>query len=304
MNKCNTYKMVAKGLMDTTMTRQELYNRLLEQSDGSDFLTPTNDTAISPCGPLEIDSQHMPSKPGASPANRSQRSGTSVALSPSSAGNQQSEPQLAVDATMSIQTGTSPTCGDERSLPYFSEYETPSTVADWTGPAWSVEAMEGHLSSLSTRDCLPWCLFCKDPFLQDFAKGGGRYCSPALVNALFALCTRGTNDVETSGRPNGSSGGTLSSFHEPDSLAFFTEANILVSNGDDANSLPDTQALGMLALYQLGRGCGDEAQKLADAFAGAVTKLFLQNSYMPDELGSQYKQVCATTYCGAISLAR
>lgn len=296
--------MVAHGLLDKSMTRQQLHGLLLDKDNAVGISAPESDTDSSTHYHLETDSRYQASEPSASSANRSQHTSRSAVPSLSPIDKQQIEPSSPIDIAMSVKTDVSPAFGAESFSSNRADDKMLRTVPDQTGMVCSAEAMEGHLNSLCSREYLPFCIFCKDSFLQDFGEGESQYCSPALVNALLALSTRSTDDLATSGRANGNIRDTQSSLPKPDSLAFFKMAYILVGGGTDANSLPDVQALGMLALYQLTRGYAIEAQRLADAFAGGATELCLQSSATRDKLGSQYKQVCATTFCGAISLAR
>ncbi len=48
--------------------------------------------------------------------------------------------------------------------------------------------------------------------------------------------------------------------------------------------LPDIQALGMLALFQVSGACEAEAMGLAEEFAAAVTDLCLQEPHDADKL--------------------
>lgn len=132
-------------------------------------------------------------------------------------------------------------------------------VTPWTRTGWSIERIRTHLESLLTWDYLPFCFLCKDPFLQDFASGEGCYCSPALVNSLLALSTR-IVDEHQQDHPqkdeqepknylvSAAECGSPSSGCA-DSQALFDEADALISGHGQPGSLPDIQALGMLALY-------------------------------------------------------
>ncbi|RDA94064.1 hypothetical protein CP533_5274 [Ophiocordyceps camponoti-saundersi (nom. inval.)] len=142
------------------------------------------------------------------------------------------------------------------------------------------------VQSLATWDYMPFCLLNKDLFLEDLASGGTRYCSPALVNALVDLATR---------MKEGSNGNVYSN-------------KTLTMIRDSAGHLPDSQALGVFALYQLLCGREGDARNLASSFVTAVSQL-RQLKPSLNEDGShneheEYNQVIDASYCGAVSLVR
>ena len=149
--------------------------------------------------------------------------------------------------------------------------------------------------ALATWDYLPFCLLCKDPFLQGYYSGSNQYCSSALVNALLALATRvvieGNDDASV--LPSQSFG----------SKQFFDDAKAAVQIGGSPSALPDIQALGILSLYQISCGREGEAKELAENFACGITNLCLQEPIKGDN-DRLYAKVRAATYCGAVSLAR
>lgn len=159
---------------------------------------------------------------------------------------------------------------------------------------------KAHVRQLIDRlagwDHMPCCLLSKDLLLQDFDAGIGRYCSPALVHALLALATRiiiETND-ESGTPPDGRS----------ESKRYFDVAEAVIQvDGGAPSRLPDIQALGVLSLYQISCGLETESEELAEACFVGISKLYPGDQYTGNE-DTQYTQVCATTYGGAVSLVR
>ncbi|KAJ6439384.1 glycoside hydrolase family 79 [Purpureocillium lavendulum] len=182
-----------------------------------------------------------------------------------------------------------------------SEPRSPAQRVDsWTCMGWTTALVLEYLESLLVWDYLPFCLLCRDLFLRDFGRGTGPYCSPGLVHALLALATRIADGQHyhhqqcEDGRP--AAGWT-------DSETFFNAALSLVERKRQPSSLPDVQALGIMSLYCVGSGKVAEAMDFAGAFAIAATRLHLQARATPHQEG-QYGEVCAATYCGAVSLYR
>ncbi|KAJ6436480.1 nitrate assimilation regulatory protein nirA [Purpureocillium lavendulum] len=161
-----------------------------------------------------------------------------------------------------------------------------------------------QLHSLLMADYLPFCLLCEDVFLKDLATGEGRYCSPALVNSLLALASRTWNEHQhphpnrrQQEQPNYHDVADVGS--PPSgwwySQALFDEAEALISDKSPPDTLPDTQTLGMLALYHVSCGRDAEAYELAGSFAAAIAELCLREPLEEDEQDEQYAQVRATS---------
>lgn len=165
----------------------------------------------------------------------------------------------------------------------------------WTKTGWSVVYVQQLFDAVLTWDYLPFCLFCRAAFLEDYNSGLVRYCSSVLVHALLALATRTMieNGGENVSPPQGWSG----------SNAFFDAAEELIRANGSLSKLPDIQALGSLSIYQFSCGRETKAQELADAFAACIKDLCLQRSLHGTE-DDHYLTVRATTYCGAVSLVR
>ncbi|KAJ6446082.1 2-deoxy-D-gluconate 3-dehydrogenase [Purpureocillium lavendulum] len=337
MDDANTYRMVAQGLLDAAVTRPAIYRGLPVKHDvdsgvasslrrhslpvvSAPLSASVSASSTSASGPegLTVICPYcrslfpmLISPPGSSGAgssagssNRSRsdpgRPEAGVAMTPVFIPDRVA-PMPSVARAAATAEGSKPRQATQR-------------IDCWTRTGWTAAAVLDHLDSLLKWDYLPFCLLCKDPFLRDLTNGTGQYCSSALVNALLALSQR-TFD-EPLQRPHHRSlplfqdanirTTSLSStaFQEwAGGQAFFDEAVALTNCAGHSPSLPDIQALGILALYQIGSGCDVEARELADAFAAAAADLC---SRVPLTAGTQdeYAHVRATTYCGAISLVR
>ncbi|OAQ93891.1 nitrate assimilation regulatory protein nirA [Purpureocillium lilacinum] len=324
MDDADTYHMVAQGLMDGAVSRQSIYNDLPGHLRlvGMPGAVPAAVVASS----LRRNSQPASSagasstetRPTTCPHCRSALPATSSVADSDECSGRTSDRHPSADPQSETNWLTTPGsgAGSIPSLPSVSgDEKLPPASVNWTRTGWPLAKIKEHLDSLLTWDYLPFCLLCKDPFLQSFASGDGRYCSPALVNSLLALSTRIAH-VDEHRRPrsqqhqqeqqdhlvNADGGSPTSGWS--DSQALFDEAEALVSSRGQPGSLPDIQALGMLALYQVSCGREAEARELAEAFASAITELCLREPLPTDKPDSQYALVRATTYCGAISLVR
>lgn len=177
--------------------------------------------------------------------------------------------------------------------------DDPVSRADpWTKTGWTVSFIRQLFDNLAMWDYLPLCLFCNSHFLQDYHAGRNRYCSSALVYALLALAYRRTFEGGSQSECPPQGGRVCCS------SVFFEEAeSIVLRNDSSGKSLPDIQALGILAIYQISYGRNAEAFQLIETFKTAATDFCLQEPLIgPTE--EFYGVVRATTYCGAVSLSR
>jgi hypothetical protein len=83
---------------------------------------------------------------------------------------------------------------------------------------------------------------------------------------------------------------------------FFQESSAYLWNGKSALTLPDIQAIGVLALYHANFGPDSKAQALADEYVVAIADLCL-NEPTP-EPSDDYRNVRIDTYRGAVILQR
>lgn len=311
---------MSRDFLNTGVTRQELYDRLFENADQGPVPYSTGMSSSLSRQTSGYNSSSQCSEPSTNfprhLAKQSRSNSVSTASSISLVRDKQDEPQPSADVPLQSEKYRSASWASGARPPFRAEQQTPKTIVDWIRSEVSRDTIEGHLDSIFKRDYLASCIFCKDSFLRDFAAGCGRYCSSALVNALLALSLRSTDCNEEltdhhigacqvqETQEQASSDGAVPSKHLANSVFFFREADVCVGNSDLTKSLPDVQALGMLALYQVSLGCEAEAQNLAEAFLDAVTELCLQHISELDNRKDGYQQACATTYCGAVSLLR
>ncbi|PWI63998.1 hypothetical protein PCL_00827 [Purpureocillium lilacinum] len=322
----DTYNTVAQRLMDSTVTRDSIYNDLRDHLKAVGQPEPTPAAVIAPSS-----RRHSPATSYAAATTSSIRpvtcphcqgalpASSSVTDSNKSPGTT-SERRLSGDAQSETKLLTIPASA-AGCVPLVAVVlsltgpEKTKQIDPWTRTGWPVSKIRDRFDSLLTWDYFPFCLLCKDPFLQDFASGDGRYCSPALVNSLLALSTRILDErqhphqqqrqKEQQDCPAKSdAGGGFPDSDCWDGQALFDESETLISGKEHIGTLPDIQTLGMLALYQVSCGREAEARELAEAFKAEITKLCLLEPLEADKQDDRYMQVRATTYCGAISLVR
>ncbi len=174
-------------------------------------------------------------------------------------------------------------------------------VDRWTWMGWTAVKVRQYLESILSHDFILSCLLCDDLFLQDYASGEGQFCSPALVNALLCLAIRQQN--QHTNHDQDGMGGPLRQETIATSQELFHGVWNLLGNRRELSSLPDAQAVGVLAMYQLTCGRESEARELAECFADAMTNLCLREAHVIAK-GERYRVARATSYCAAISLTR
>ncbi|OAQ65596.1 nitrate assimilation regulatory protein nirA [Purpureocillium lilacinum] len=326
MNDADTYNTVVQRLMDSAVTRDSIYNNLPDHLKAvgqsvpipAGLITPssrrnspaTSSAAASSSNVRPVTCPHchgaLPASSSVTDSNESPRTTSERRLS----GDAQSETNfLTIPASAA---GCVPLIPVVLSL---TGAEKTKQIDPWTRTGWPVTKIRDRFNSLLTWDYLPFCLLCKNPFLQDFASGDGRYCSPALVNSLLALSTRILDERQHPQQQQhqkeqqkclAKSDADCGFPHSGcwDSQALFDEAETLISGKEHMGALPDIQTLGILALYQVSCGREAEARELAEAFKAEITKLCLREPLDVGKQDDQYMQVRSTTYCGAISLVR
>ena len=173
-------------------------------------------------------------------------------------------------------------------------YSSESHVDTWTRTGWTKAHIRHLFDALHTWDSLPFCIVSKEVFIRDYNSGSDQFCSTLLVHALLALATRiiNENKDDVTVVPAGWFG----------SRYCFEETETISQWGQPPNNLPNTQALGVLSLYQLRCGRESEAHRLAKAFATRITELCRHEPLVGKE--QQYARIRAASYCSAISLPR
>ncbi|GJN86841.1 hypothetical protein PLIIFM63780_010423 [Purpureocillium lilacinum] len=308
----DTYNTVAQRLMDSTVMRDSIYNDLRDHVKAVGQPEPTPAAVIAASS-----RRHSPATSYAAATTSSIRpvtcphchgalpASSSVTDSNKSPGTT-SERRLSGDAqseTNFLKTSASAagfvSLGPEMLL--LIEANTTKQIDLWTRTGWPVTKIRDRFDSLLTWDYFPFCLLCKDPFLQDFASGEGRYCSPALVNSLLALSTRIQDERQHPHQQQhqkkqqtcltkSDADGEFPHSDCWNSQALFDEAEALISGKEQLGTLPDIQTLGMLSLYQVSCGREAEARELAEAFKAEITKLCLQEPLEADKQDDWYMQ--------------
>ena len=175
--------------------------------------------------------------------------------------------------------------------------------SQWTRTGWTASNIRHHMQSVFSNDYLPSCMLSSSLMLEDYANGNTRYCSAALVNALLCLATHHGSNEYGHDRNNERNDDTKQfeiSRNASTTAWLFDEAR---SGLENASTLPDIQALGVLAMYQLQCGHESEARNLAENFGDAMTNLCLRELHATTK-GERYRLVRASSYCAAISLIR
>jgi len=326
MDDADTYNMVAQRLMDSSLTRDSIYNDLPDHLKAVGQPVPTPAAVIAPSSrgisPATSSAAASSSniRPVACPHCHCALPGSSSVTDSNESPGTTSEGRLSGDAQSETNLLTTPASAPEcvPTAPVelsLTGAEKTKQTDSWTRTGWPVAKIRGRLDSLLTWEYFPFCLLCKDLFLQDFISMRGRYCSAALVNSLLALSTRHLDErqhpyqqqhkkAQQNCLAKSDADGGSPHAGPWDSQALFDEAERLISGRGHISILPDIQTLGMLALYHVSCGREAEARELAQAFKAEITKFCLQEPLEADKQDKQYMQVRATTYCGAVSLVR
>lgn len=128
-------------------------------------------------------------------------------------------------------------------------------------------------------------------FLQDFCDGNQRYCSGALINVILGRACR-LLDCPAQ---------LISQVSFGD--AFLGEARRLLSAETTHTTIPSVQALGLMALTEMGQGNDDEAWNLAQESVRSSILLALQaQSSAP--LEGDDKAVWSLSFCGGFTVMR
>lgn len=119
-------------------------------------------------------------------------------------------------------------------------YASESQLDTWTQTGWTKAHIRHLFDVVFTWDYLPFCVLCKDLFIQDYESASFQFCSSSLVNAILALASCLINDNNKDATlPSGWLGSRI----------FFDEATRGLQVQQSIKTLPDIQALGILSLY-------------------------------------------------------
>ncbi|KAJ3483935.1 hypothetical protein NLG97_g7181 [Lecanicillium saksenae] len=177
----------------------------------------------------------------------------------------------------------------------------PGTPRCFTLVDWPQARLLRVLDDILQWDCIAFCLIDKERFKTDFQTGSTTYCSPILVDALLALSAivfRHNIIDEVANRETGKPAWDIFSA---------TLANEVIQALHKGKWLPETmpeiQALGVLALYCACHGWKNESCNFAMDFAEAIGKYCILNANEENTMVNNRRNV-ASTYCGAISMNR
>lgn len=154
------------------------------------------------------------------------------------------------------------------------------------------ETTREFIETFFEKQYTPFPRIRQDLFLGDFMAGRKGYCSSALVRILCCLGCRIKGGYDSTQSHHAGIGDRL-----------FEEALQLINSPDGSEcNIPNSQALSLMGLHQLGMGRHEQAQEFADE---SVRRLdFMHRQPDSDRKIGLLKSVQATTLYGAISLAR
>ncbi|KAJ6789472.1 hypothetical protein PWT90_00273 [Aphanocladium album] len=179
-----------------------------------------------------------------------------------------------------------------------SPHSAPYTPAyiDWP-PARVLRVLDNILQ----WDCVAFCLIDKERFKLDFQTGSRNYCSPVLVDALLALSAivfrHNIIDEVANRETEKPAWDVFSATLANEAIQVLHRATWL------PETMPDIQALGVLALYCACQCWKDESYNFAMNFAKATRKYCTVNTNAVNLLTNSRPNI-ASTYCGAISMNR
>lgn len=176
-------------------------------------------------------------------------------------------------------------------------------ASPYTSRHWLVGRVSHPLDSILQWDCIVFCLIDGESFKSDLQTGSTAYCSHALIDALTALSVAvfrhdATEEVSAQ-RTEAPARNVLSG-------ALVDEVVQALHRGAwTPDSVPDIQALGVLALYCLCSHWRDQSYNFAMEFAEAIRTHCLKDPDPDSDVTLRTTcRVTASTYCGAISMNR
>ncbi|TQW01055.1 nitrogen assimilation transcription factor nirA [Cordyceps javanica] len=185
----------------------------------------------------------------------------------------------------------------------FSDTSSSPRPPPYTSPHvdWPQARVLRVLDNVLQWDCVTFCLIDRERFKLDFQTGSGTYCTPALVDALLALSVVVFRDNVVDQVANR---GAEKPAWDIFSATLANEAIQTLHRGTWLpETVPDIQAIGVLALYCACHGWEDETRNFAMDFAEAIRKHCVQNVGVACA-PTTARRAAASTYCGAISLNR
>ncbi|KAK0614888.1 hypothetical protein B0T17DRAFT_371073 [Bombardia bombarda] len=165
-----------------------------------------------------------------------------------------------------------------------------AAVRSWTSIVSDNRIVQRLIDKFFSGSFSSLCLISQSQFMRDFFGGDSQYCSEALTNAMLG---RACKFFDTTSK-------LISRVTFGD--AFLGEAKRLLAAEQSHVNLPSIQALGVLALTEIGQGNGEAAWDLAWESVRASIHLVLQTQHQ--ERDRDFRAVRALAYCGGFSLIR
>ncbi|XWW94130.1 hypothetical protein V2A60_002072 [Cordyceps javanica] len=178
----------------------------------------------------------------------------------------------------------------------FSDTSSSPRPPPYTSPHvdWPQARVLRVLDNVLQWDCVTFCLIDRERFKLDFQTGSGTYCTPALVDALLALSVVVFRDNVVDQVANR---GAEKPAWDIFSATLANEAIQTLHRGAWLpETVPDIQAIGVLALYCACHGWEDETRNFAMDFAEAIRKHCVQNVGVACA-PTTARRAAASTYC-------
>lgn len=157
------------------------------------------------------------------------------------------------------------------------------------------------LDKILQWDCVPFCVIDRERVKLDLQAGSTTFCSPILVDALLALSAIVFRHNIIDEVAN----------HKTEKPAWDVFSATLANEAIQAlhrgtwlpETMPDIQALGVLALYCACQRWSDESRNFAMDFAEAIRKHRVRNG-TSTQAPTDAQRAIVSTYCGAITMNR
>ena len=168
----------------------------------------------------------------------------------------------------------------------------PSASGIWDASGLQVLPYEfvQNVFSVFGRQYVPFPTIQKDLFMRDFHQGSRVHCSSALLRSIACLACRVLGGYKSSASSHAILGDRL----------YAETRQLLASTDPDEYSIPDAQALGNLALHQLGLGEYADARALADESVRRIDITY-RNQNIEEKVMPEH---ATTALFGIISFAR
>lgn len=166
--------------------------------------------------------------------------------------------------------------------------------APWGVFGLDVGQMYELLNGFFDWQYLPLLSVDQESFMQDFSNEEGDNCSPALLRAMLCITCRALSGYDDA-----------SSFHVNLAGRLMYECiGILEESKGSKDCLPDAQALGLLAVHQLGSHDNSDALNLIDECVRVLARLRLEEAAADQLPTLSWSSEISKNLQGAILLAR